>query len=559
MRILLLTQSFNSLSQRLWVELAARGHQLSVEFDIHDEVTREALDLFAPDLILAPTLKRRIPDDVWTRVPCWIVHPGPPGDRGPSSLDWAILDGEREWGLSLIQATDELDGGPLLAFREFALRAASKSSLYRRECTEAAVACVLEALDRFVPGRATAPSPTTPSRLGRPRPLLRAEQRAIDWTCDPVEQVLRKLRSGDGEPGCRDRHEGETIWLHEGAPGPAAAAPAGSWIGRCVHGEGLLRAGVDGSVWIGQIARSLGARGERLKLGAVQALPELAASLPLIERPDPHVRYTRHGAVGVLHFDFPQGALSTARCVRLQAALRAALAAPEPVLVLAGGAEFWSNGMDLASIEADPHPADASWRNINAIDDVAECLLSHNGKWVIAALAGNAGAGGVFLALAADAVWLSARVVLNPHYRNMGNLYGSEYWTYLLPRRLGAAGAERLMAGRLPLSARAALDLGLVDAVLEARDPEDFLAASIAAAQALVDSGTLPQRLAAKAAQRAADVAQQPLLHYREAELKHMQRNFYGFDTSYHVARHDFIVKTPRSRTPLYLARHRQR
>ena len=48
---------------------------------------------------------------------------------------------------------------------------------------------------------------------------------------------------------------------------------------------------------------------------------------------------------------------------------------------------------------------------------------------------GNAGAGGVFLALAADQVWARHGVVLNPHYKNMGNLYGSEYWTYLLPRR----------------------------------------------------------------------------------------------------------------------------
>ena len=29
-------------------------------------------------------------------------------------------------------------------------------------------------------------------------------------------------------------------------------------------------------------------------------------------------------------------------------------------------------------------------------------------------------------------------VVLNPYYRHMGGLYGSEYWTYLLPRRVGA-------------------------------------------------------------------------------------------------------------------------
>ena len=61
-------------------------------------------------------------------------------------------------------------------------------------------------------------------------------------------------------------------------------------------------------------------------------------------------------------------------------------------------------------------------------------------KLTVAAVRGNAGAGGAFLALAADHVWMRPGVVLNFHYRNMGNLYGSELWTYTLPRRIGAGG-----------------------------------------------------------------------------------------------------------------------
>ena len=38
-----------------------------------------------------------------------------------------------------------------------------------------------------------------------------------------------------------------------------------------------------------------------------------------------------------------------------------------------------------------------------------------------------------------------------------------------------------------------------------------------------------------------------------------MRRNFFGFDPSYHVARYHFVSKVPRSRTPLWLARHRSR
>ena len=58
---------------------------------------------------------------------------------------------------------------------------------------------------------------------------------------------------------------------------------------------------------------------------------------------------------------------------------------------------------------------------------------------MISAIAGDAAAGGVPLALAADYVLAREDIVLNPYYQHMGGLYGSEYWTYLLPRRVGPA------------------------------------------------------------------------------------------------------------------------
>ena len=62
MRILLLAHAFNGLTQRLYVELCACGHEVSVEFDISDSVTEEAVALFRPQLIVAPYLRRAIPE-----------------------------------------------------------------------------------------------------------------------------------------------------------------------------------------------------------------------------------------------------------------------------------------------------------------------------------------------------------------------------------------------------------------------------------------------------------------------------------------------------------------
>ena len=65
--------------------------------------------------------------------------------------------------------------------------------------------------------------------------------------------------------------------------------------------------------------------------------------------------------------------------------------------------------------------------------------------------------------------------------------------------------------------------------------------------------------LRAKHQQRMVDEAAKSLESYRQEELEHMRLNFFGFDSSYHVARYNFVHRLPRSRTPFYLATHRAR
>jgi putative two-component system hydrogenase maturation factor HypX/HoxX len=564
MRILLLAHSFNSLTQRLWVELADAGHELSLEFDVRDSVTIEAVRLFAPDLIVAPFLKRAIPEAVWRHHRCIVVHPGIKGDRGPSALDWAVLDGEARWGVTALQANGEMDAGDIWASVEFDLRPVSKGSLYRNEVTEAAVEAVRRTIERIA--RGVSPEPldyAKPDVRGRLRPPMRQADRAIDWQADDTATVLRKVRAADGVPGVADRVLDLPVHLYDAHPEGTLRGTPGAVIAQ--RNGAICRATRDGAVWITHLKASLDEE-RPFKLPAAMVLGDRLAGVPEIAAPDAaadapdtwrEIRYEEYGAVGVLHFPFYNGAMSTAQCERLTAAYRAACARPTRVIVLAGGSDFWSNGIHLNVIEASPQPAEESWRNINAIDDLALAILTTESHVTVSALQGNAGAGGVFLALAADRVVARSGVVLNPHYKGMGNLYGSEYWTYLLPRRVGSDGARRLTEARLPLGTAGALAIGLIDAHY-GRTPADFLAATIAQAQALAGDG-FERRLSDKRARRATDEAAKPLAAYRAAELERMRLNFFGFDPSYHVARYNFVRKVPKSRTPLYLARHRAR
>ncbi len=563
MRLLFLTHAFNSLAQRLYVECVGWGHEVSVEFDIHDAVTEEAVDLWRPELVIAPYLRRPIPASVWQRVPCLVVHPGPVGDRGPSALDWAILRGEPVWGVTLLQADAAMDAGPVWATRRFPVREARKSSLYRHEVTEAAVACLREALEAHAAGGfAPVPPADHPEHAGGGwQPPMTQAERAIDWSRDPTATVLRKVLASDGAPGVRDPSLGEGLHLFNAAPAPAHAGRPGELVARRDDGA-VCRATVDGAVWIGHLRRGL-PRDEALKLPATEVLGKKVAALPE-EACDPFaaghgeaLRYHEAHGVGHVEFAFHNGAMAVDQCARLRALLAEVKRRDLRVLVLHGGPDFWSNGMHLNAIEADASAADASWANINAIDDLALEITGCGQQLTVAALAGNAGAGGVFLALAADRVVLREGVVLNPHYKSMGNLYGSEYWTYQLPRRVGDAAARALTANRLPVGAREALDMGLVDAV-HPGDPAAFRAAVTAEAEALAAAPDLDARLGAKRRARLADEEARPLAAYRADELERMRLNFYGFDPSYHVARYNFVFKVPHSRTPLYLARHRR-
>lgn len=555
MRILLVARAFNRLTQRLWVELERRGHWPTLELDVNDAVLAEAVALARPDLLIASYLTRALPETITRAVRCLVVHPGPPGDRGPSSLDRAILEGRSEWGVTLLEAEPELDAGPVWAHRSFAMRAASKSSLYRNEVAEAAVACVLEAIERLAD-----PGFRPVRRPGPFRPKLDPAARRIDWARDPAELILRKIRSADGTPGVEDELCGLPVRLYDAHEEGLLRGPPGALLAR--REEAVCRATVDGAVWIGWLRPPAPPEQRPFKVPATLALADRLEGVPELPPPlDPEIPsyrpmvYLEEGGVGRLRFTPRAGALGTAQARRLLDALRRALARPIRVLLLEGGTDFWCSGMNLASIEAAASPAAESLANIEAIDDLAEALIRADHVHTIAVLAADAGAGGAFLALAADEVIARADVLLSPHYKNMGNLYGSEYWTYLLPRRAGERGRE-VLAARLPVGASEARRLGLVDTVLDL-PPAAFAMAVLDHARRLAADPALPRLLAAKRARLAADEAKKPLSAHRAEELAQMRRNFFGFDPSYHLARYHFLTRVPHARTPFHLARHR--
>lgn len=559
MRILLVASAYNSLTQRVHAELRNRGHAVAVEVTPAGRDVVAAVDRHDPELIVAPLLKTAVPREVWTARTCLIVHPGPVGDRGPSSLDWAVHEDAAEWGVTVLQAEEEMDAGPVWATAEFPVPRTGKSDLYRGEVSDAALDAVLTAVERFASGRH---SPTaqdgTPAAPGaRARPPMRQETRRIAWADDPTATVLRKLRAADSQPGVLDVLLGGEWFLHGGRPEPRLRGRPGELL--ATRAGAVCRATVDGAVWIPELRARTGPGVPRAcKLPATHALAGRLPRLPELSVPPlcpagdgapwSDITYREDGPVGTLSFSFPGGAMSTGHCRRLLAAYRAACERPTSVLVLGGTRDFFSNGIHLGVIEAAPDPAAESWANINAMDDLVEAVLTTTDRLVVAAIGGNAAAGGVMLALAADEVWCRSGSVLNPHYRLMG-LYGSEYWTYSLPRRVGAATAERLVREALPVCAGQARDIGLADRVIEC-PPARFSAEVTRLAQHWAGSSGAQSRLVAKKAESERREAVTPLAAVRERELAHMRRIFLDPGAPYHALRRAFVRKQPSPAPP---------
>ena len=174
MKILFLCTAHNSLSQRLYLDLTASGHNVSIELALSDEAMLDAVGLFGPDLVICPFLTARVPREIYGKVLTLIMHPGPPGDVGPSALDWLLIGddgtiddpneilkaldtksvnpGRNHWAVTILEAIEDFDAGPVWAFEQFPVDidqpGLTKSELYRGPVTRAAVAAIRCAVER---------------------------------------------------------------------------------------------------------------------------------------------------------------------------------------------------------------------------------------------------------------------------------------------------------------------------------------------------------------------------------------------------------------------------
>ena len=103
------------------VKVVAEKYKISVlQSEKISDLKSEILDL-KPDLIIVAAYNQKLSKDILNipRYGCLNVHPSLlPRWRGPSPIQFAILEGDNETGVTIIKIIEEIDAGPIIKKEE---------------------------------------------------------------------------------------------------------------------------------------------------------------------------------------------------------------------------------------------------------------------------------------------------------------------------------------------------------------------------------------------------------------------------------------------------------
>ena len=177
---------------------------------LRDPEFTEKLEQLAPDVIVVAAYGKIIPKFILElpRYGCVNVHASLlPKYRGAAPIQWAILDGEPETGVSIMQMNEGLDEGDILNMSRVAISdTETGGSLFNKLAAEGGRLLVetLQLLEegKIRPEKQPADSPTPYARM------IVKEDGLIDWKRSAAE-IERQVRGLDPWPGAYTRLDGK--------------------------------------------------------------------------------------------------------------------------------------------------------------------------------------------------------------------------------------------------------------------------------------------------------------------------------------------------------------
>jgi methionyl-tRNA formyltransferase len=212
------------------VKTAALSHQLPVAQPptLKSEAALADLAAWRPEALVVVAYGLLLPREVLAlpRFGCVNIHASLlPRWRGAAPIERAILAGDAETGVSIMQIDAGLDSGPLLLQRRLGIRPDHTGGSLRAELAGLGAAALLEALDGLEAGTLR-PVPQPQAGVTYAAKIQKAEAR-IDWGRSAAE-IERQVRAFNPSPVAETTLGGEQLRIFSAQIAPENAPKNGN-------------------------------------------------------------------------------------------------------------------------------------------------------------------------------------------------------------------------------------------------------------------------------------------------------------------------------------------
>ncbi len=254
----------------------SKGLEVLSPQKLKDPEFLEKLKNFSPDLIVVCAYGKILPKEV-LEVPkfgCWNIHASLlPKYRGASPINYAILNGEKETGITIMLMDEGLDTGPILLQKKIPIEEEETAITLAEKLSWLGKEAICEAIKLHREGKL---SPTPQPEEGVSYAPLIKKQDAFFEFSEPAIQIERKVRAFLPWPVAHTKIEGKLLKVYRAKaqdikestpPGTVLSISKDGVLVKCGEGAILLQeVQLEGKK---KVSAHAFACGKRLKSGAL--------------------------------------------------------------------------------------------------------------------------------------------------------------------------------------------------------------------------------------------------------------------------------------------------
>lgn len=204
---------------------------------------QEHVKAWAPDVLVVVAYGQYIPESILELAPHRGINLHPsllPKYRGPSPIQWALLQGDRETGVSIIRVAKEMDAGDILLQEKYAIRADEHAGSLHDALASLGAEMLCKTID-LIAADALEPRVQHEAEVTHTEKLSKSDG-CIDWQ-NSAQTIHDRLRAFYPWPGSYTLlPDGRRLQVH------AAAVESGEGEPGCLIDEGLCVATQEGAL-----------------------------------------------------------------------------------------------------------------------------------------------------------------------------------------------------------------------------------------------------------------------------------------------------------------------